>query len=76
MVFERPQGDLIFVIEVATLDEVADDIEAFYAGAEEAGTSAGELLFRGWFLDADVTVNPRYGRWDAASSSIVPLGQP
>jgi hypothetical protein len=75
VVFDGAQGSLVFVIEIAELDEVASAIEAFYAGAEGNGTSAGELLFRGWFLDAEVTVNPRYGRWDPASGSIVPLGQ-
>lgn len=74
--FESGQGGaLSFVMEIATLDEVADAIQAFYGGAEESGSSAGELLFRGWLLDADVTVNPRFGRWDAASASIVALGQ-
>ena len=30
----------------------------------------------GYAVTADVSVNPRYGRWDAATVSIVPLGQP
>ena len=76
-VLQTAQGPLTFVTVVAEIDEVADAIEAFYDDASQDGSTAsvGELLFRGWLLDADVTVNARYGRWDAASASIVPLGQ-
>jgi hypothetical protein len=42
---------------------------------EVSGILAGRAAFTEFLSTIDVTVNPRYGRWDAATASIVPLGQ-
>lgn len=38
-----------------------------------AGTLVTEADFAAAFEDADITVDPRYGRWDAATFSVVPM---
>jgi len=74
---ETGAGIIVFVAD--PFDDVAGAITDLYespgAGAGAAGGSAGQLMFAGWLLDADISVNPRYGRWDPATATIVALGQ-
>jgi hypothetical protein len=42
--------------------------------ADEGATSAGAVLFQGFLSSSDITVAPRYGRWDAITGTIVDLG--
>ena len=48
-------------------DEVAEPLEALFA------EQAGELMFAGYLASADVQVDPRYGRWDPLTSTVVAL---
>ncbi len=64
------------VYVIAQFDESIESLTALFGDAEGAGTTVGDMLFLGWLVSADITVNPRYGRWDAASASIVALSQP
>lgn len=58
--------DFFVIARAAPFDSVAS---AFAAGTADA--EVAEFL-----ADADVTVDPRYGRWDAETQSVVPLGEP
>lgn len=52
----------LFVVIAPPFDEVSDTL--------------APLVARDDFMTAsDISINPRYGRWDAATASIVPLGQ-
>lgn len=69
------------ILQIAAFDDIASELVGYYADPPVSpGTgqpqTAGELLLMGYVVTADVSVNPRYGRWDAATVSIVPLGQP
>jgi hypothetical protein len=55
------------VIEARPFDEVADSIATLF------DQSAGALLFEGFLATADIHVDPRYGRWDPLTSSVVAL---
>jgi foldase protein PrsA len=55
------------VIEARPYDEIADDLSALF------DESAGDLLYAGFLSTADVQVDPRYGRWDGASASVIAL---
>jgi PPIC-type PPIASE domain len=55
------------VIERRPFDEIAEPLEALFA---EQGT---ELMFDGYLATSDVGVDPRYGRWDPLTSSVVAL---
>ena len=75
----RPSGHQI--LQVAAFDDISGELANYFADppaspATGETPSAGELLLMGYAVTADVSVNPRYGRWDAATVSIVPLGQP
>ena len=48
-------------------DEVAEPLEALFA------EQAGELMFAGFLASTDVQVDPRYGRWDPLTSTVVAL---
>lgn len=67
------------VIEVPSFDEVSTTLQEYLddppPSAAGAPTSTAQLLFDGRLFDADVTVNPRYGRWDRLTATVVPLGQ-
>ena len=68
-------GDGLAVLVVDSFDDAAPKLENFFLRLEESGqTSAGSVLFQGFVLGADITVNPRYGRWDPTTASIVALG--
>lgn len=55
------------VIEARPFDEVGESLGALY---EQAG---GELLYSAFVDGLDIHVDPRYGRWDPATSSVVAL---
>lgn len=56
------------VIEARPYDEIADSLNALYAQ-----DSAPELLFAAFVAGTDIRVDPRYGRWDTATNSVVAL---
>ena len=66
-----------FVLDIGTYDEVAAPLEAILASPPTTSSGAagtvGQLVFDGWVATADVSVNPRYGRWDPLSGSVVAL---
>ena len=69
------------ILQVAAFDDIAGELVGYFADPPVSpGTgqpqTVGDLLLMGYVVSADVSVNPRYGRWDAATVSIVPLGQP
>jgi peptidyl-prolyl cis-trans isomerase C len=55
------------VIEARPFDEVSDSLTTLY------DDSAGALLFNGFMTTADIRVDPRYGRWDGMSATVVSL---
>jgi parvulin-like peptidyl-prolyl isomerase len=55
------------VLEVRPYDEVSDAANALL---QQYG---GQLLFVGFLNGTDVSVDPRYGRWDAAVGSVIAL---
>ena len=68
-------ADGFAVLVIDTWDDAAPKLESFFLRLEEGGeTSAGFVLYQGFLLDADIDVNPRYGRWDPATGSVVILG--
>jgi hypothetical protein len=69
------------ILQIAAFDDIASELVGYFADPPVSPSTgqaqtAGDLLLAGYVLTADVSVNPRYGRWDAATVSIVPLGQP
>jgi parvulin-like peptidyl-prolyl isomerase len=48
-------------------DEVAEPLAALFA------EQAGELMFAGYLASTDVQVDPRYGRWDSLTSTVIAL---
>jgi hypothetical protein len=68
-------SDGLVVLVVDDFEAAEPKLESFFLRLEEEGqTSAGVVLFQGFSLGADITINPRYGRWDATSGSVVALG--
>ena len=55
------------VILARPFDEVGEDLAALIA------TAPGDAALTGRLATADITVDPRYGRWDAARGSVVSL---
>jgi parvulin-like peptidyl-prolyl isomerase len=55
------------VILARPFDEVGEDLAALVA------TAPGDAALSGRLATADITVDPRYGRWDAARGSVVSL---
>ena len=55
------------VVQVRPYDEVSDTV------GELASQVGGQLLYIGFASDADVRVDPRYGRWDRALGAVVAL---
>jgi hypothetical protein len=53
-----------------------DNVFAATANDPDAARSVGSILFRGFVATSEITVHPRYGRWDATTTSVVALGQP
>jgi PPIC-type PPIASE domain len=56
-----------YVVQPRPYGDIADDLAALVA------QHAGDLLFFAYLNRADVIVDPRYGRWDLATASVVPL---
>lgn len=50
-------------------DEVADSVVQLHQPGD-----SGILLFDGFAATAEVTVDPRYGTWDAVAASVLPVG--
>jgi hypothetical protein len=68
-------SDGFAVLVIDTFDDAAPKLENFFLRTEEDGqTSAGFVLFQGFLATSDITVQPRYGRWDPTTVSIVALG--
>ena len=55
------------VLQQRPYAEVADSLSTLFA------QSAGDLLYYGYLLHSRVRIDPRYGTWDPASASVVPL---
>ncbi len=55
------------VILARPFDEVGEDLAALIA------TAPGDAALTGRLATADITVDPRYGQWDAARGSVVSL---
>jgi hypothetical protein len=55
------------VILARPFAEVGDDL------AELIATAPGDAALSGRLATADITVDPRYGRWDPARGSVVSL---
>jgi len=62
---QSPAGWHVF--DARAFEDVSDSIGQLYAQA------AGDLMFDGYLLRADVTVDPRYGSWDRISRNVVSL---
>ena len=55
------------VLQQRPYAEVADSVSTLFAQA------AGDLLYYGYLIHTQVRVDPRYGTWNPASASVVPL---
>jgi hypothetical protein len=55
------------VIVARPYDEVSESLATMFE------TGAGQLLLTPYLREVDVRIDPRYGRWDAASGSVVAL---
>ena len=63
------------VLVIDEFDDAAPKLESFFLRLEDGGeTSAGFILYQGFLATSDITVNPRYGRWDPLTGSVVILG--
>jgi hypothetical protein len=69
---ETQGGVLVLVVD--SFDDAGPSVAALYA-TPPSDASVGQLMFDGWLLGADIAVNPRVGRWDAATATVVTLGQ-
>jgi hypothetical protein len=69
-------GDGLVVLVIDTFDTAESKLESFFLRLEEgdSGASAGTVLFQGFLLGSDISVNPRYGRWDPLTGTVVALG--
>jgi hypothetical protein len=55
------------VLQQRPYAEVAESLDSLFA------QGAGDLLFYGYLIHAPVRIDPRYGAWDPATASVVPL---
>ncbi len=64
------------VLVIDEFDDAAPKLESFFLRLEDGGgaTSVGFVLYQGFLATSDITVGPRYGRWDPQTGSVVPLG--
>jgi hypothetical protein len=69
-------GDGLVVLVIDTFDTAEPKLENFFLRLQDdsSGTSAGTVLFHGFLLGSDISVDPRYGRWDPTTGTIVALG--
>lgn len=67
-------GDGYAVLVIDQFEDAAPKLESFFLRLEDGGaTSAGFVLYEGFLATSEVTVGPRYGRWDPQTGSVVPL---
>lgn len=69
-------GGRFAVLVVDPVAVAVDKLDAFYQRLAVGGgaTSPGFVTYQGFALRSEVTIAARYGRWDVASSTVVPLG--
>jgi hypothetical protein len=68
-------SDGLVTLVIDTWENAAPKLESFFRRLEDEGSvSAGAVLFQGFLADADITVDPRFGRWDATTGAVVALG--
>jgi hypothetical protein len=62
------------VLVIDDFDDAAPKLESFFLRLQDEGeTSVGFVLYEGFLATSDITVSPRYGRWDALTRSVVAL---
>ncbi len=70
-------GSGVYVLDIGSYDEVSaplhDVLSSPPPSASGSAESLGRMLLDGYMATADVSVNPRYGRWDPLSGSVVAL---
>lgn len=66
-----------YVLQYGSFDDISGQLQDVYDNPPATATgspgSAGQLLFEGSLATAEVSVNPRYGRWDPLSGTVVAL---
>lgn len=63
------------VLVIDEFDDAAPKLESFFLRQEDGGaTSVGFVLYQGFLATSEITVGPRYGRWDPLTGSVVKLG--
>jgi hypothetical protein len=69
-------GDGLVVLVIDTFDTAEPKLESFFLRLEDdsSGTAAGTVLFQGFLFASDISVDPRYGRWDPTTGTVVALG--
>jgi hypothetical protein len=69
-------GDGLVVLVIDDFDTAAPKLENFFLRLEDesTGATAGSVMFQGFLLGSDITVDPRFGRWDPTTGTIVALG--
>jgi hypothetical protein len=69
-------GDGQVVLVIDEFDTAERKLENFFQRleADSSGPSAGTVLFQGFLFGSDISVDPRYGRWDPLTGSVVALG--
>jgi hypothetical protein len=69
-------GDGLVVLVIDEFDTAAPKLESFFLRLEDeaSGATAGSVLFQGFLLFSDITVAPRFGRWDPTTGTIIALG--
>ena len=70
-------GSGVYVLDIGSYDEVSAPLHDVLSSPPPAASgtqeSLGRMLLDGYMATADVSVNPRYGRWDPLSGSVVAL---
>jgi hypothetical protein len=63
------------VLVIDEFDDAAPKLESFFLRLQDGGaTSAGFILYQGFLATSEITVSPRFGRWDPLTGSVVTLG--
>ena len=70
-------GSGVYVLDVGSYDEVSAPLHELLSSppptASGTQETLGRMILNGYMATADVSVNPRYGRWDPLSGSVVAL---
>jgi hypothetical protein len=70
-------GSGVYVLDIGSYDEVSAPLQDVLSSpppsASGSAQSLGRMLLDGYMATADVSVNPRYGRWDPLNGSVVAL---